>query len=67
MDWVLVVDDEPEEAGSIFQVLKENRMESVEIFYKNTKEIIERIRKKEPAVAIMAINTGGINVSYPAR
>ncbi len=61
MSWILIVENEIEQAKKIEQILKENRQENIEIFTENTSTIIEKVRKEEPILAIMSININGIN------
>ncbi len=61
MSWILIVENEIEQAKKIEQILKENRQENIKIFTENTSAIIEKVRKEEPVLAIMAINIDGID------
>ena len=61
MSWILVVESEKEEAKRIEQLLRKNRQERIEIFTQNTSVIIEKVRKEEPVLAIIAVNIDAIN------
>ena len=61
MGWILIVENEIEQAKYIEQLLRENGQEEIEVFTENTSVIIEKVRKEEPTLAIMAININGIN------
>ncbi len=61
MRWILVVENEIEQAEKIREILEANGQKEFKIFTENTASIIEQVRKEEPILAIMAINTDGID------